>query len=247
MGVASGALVTAGVTSAALLSEAAMSNHLYEILVGGFAVAMFVVFRHSSCPLPRKSSRRPRGGRTEVIFVRAGHTEYAHRARARAGHLQSRCPGRARGDAWSETESRIPASLSRMFPMESFAARIPPLRDPGFLLKLTTAASAPRANFRPAPSPWMVELAIGEGQVPGPYAMPPPKTYCSRMTGTMAVVEGQPVPVLVLGGACRIAAEAGRYPDRPARRFQARPGLDGDRSYVRGRFRDPRRISRPSS
>ncbi len=40
----------------------------------------------------------------------------------------------------------------------------------------------------------MVQLAIGQGQVPGPYAMPPPKTYCSRMTGTMAMVDGQPVP-----------------------------------------------------
>ena len=40
----------------------------------------------------------------------------------------------------------------------------------------------------------MVQLAIGQGQVPGPYAMPPPKTYCSPLTGTMAMVDGLAVP-----------------------------------------------------
>jgi hypothetical protein len=68
----------------------------------------------------------------------------------------------------------------------------PATSDAGFLLKLTKPLPAPDAH--PAPSPWIVQLAIGQGQVPGPYAMPPPKTYCSRMTGTMAVVDGRPVP-----------------------------------------------------
>lgn len=70
----------------------------------------------------------------------------------------------------------------------------PATSDAGFVMKLLKPLPAPEAHTPPAPSPWIVQLAIGQGQVPGPYAMPPPKTYCSRMTGTMAVVDGQPVP-----------------------------------------------------
>ncbi len=70
----------------------------------------------------------------------------------------------------------------------------PATSDAGFLLRLTKPLPPPDAHTSSAPSPWMVQLAIGQGQVPGPYAMPPPMTYCSRMTGTMAMVDGQPVP-----------------------------------------------------
>ena len=70
----------------------------------------------------------------------------------------------------------------------------PATSDAGFLLHLTQPLPKPDAYTPPAPSPWIVQLAIGQGQVPGPYAMPPPKTYCSRLTGTMPVVEGLAVP-----------------------------------------------------
>ena len=70
----------------------------------------------------------------------------------------------------------------------------PPTGDGGFLMKLTKPLPPSVAHTPPAPSPWIVELAIGQGQVPGPYAMPPPKTYCSRFSGTMPVVDGLAVP-----------------------------------------------------
>jgi hypothetical protein len=69
----------------------------------------------------------------------------------------------------------------------------PATSEAGFLMRLTKPLPAAGTAAQTA-SPWIVELAIGQGQVPGPYAMPPPKTYCSRMTGTMAVVDGMAVP-----------------------------------------------------
>jgi hypothetical protein len=70
----------------------------------------------------------------------------------------------------------------------------PATSAPGFLVRLSKPLPAVPAATPPPPSPWMVELAIGQGQVPGPYALPPPKTFCERMTGTMAVVDGLAVP-----------------------------------------------------
>ena len=64
----------------------------------------------------------------------------------------------------------------------------------GFLLRLTQPLPATGAGAPTKPAPWIVELAIGQNQVPGPYAMPPPRTYCSPLTGTMPVVDGQGIP-----------------------------------------------------
>jgi hypothetical protein len=70
----------------------------------------------------------------------------------------------------------------------------PATSDTGFLMRLTKPlpSASPVASSRL--SPWIVELAIGQGQVPGPYAMPPPKTFCSALTGTMPAVDGLAVP-----------------------------------------------------
>ena len=70
----------------------------------------------------------------------------------------------------------------------------PATSDAGFLVRLTKPLPATSAVALPPSSPWIVELAIGQNQVPGPYAMPPPKTFCSPITGTTAVVEGLAVP-----------------------------------------------------
>ena len=69
----------------------------------------------------------------------------------------------------------------------------PATGDAGFLLHLTKPLPATTVATPSTPSPWIVELAIGQGQVPGPYAMPPPKTYCSPLTGTMPAVDGPAV------------------------------------------------------
>jgi hypothetical protein len=61
-------------------------------------------------------------------------------------------------------------------------------------MRLTKPLPATTAAALPKPSPWIVELAIGQGQIPNPYAMPPPQTYCSAMTGTLPMVDGLAVP-----------------------------------------------------
>ncbi len=135
----------------------------------------------------------PSGGRTEVISfqpavpkppVREGSCWTSSIALPRAGAW--RCMiGNGIEDPCFTTPEVPNAVICGTRPANSYA---------GFLMRLTKPLPPPEANPPPAPVPWIVQLAIGPGQVPGPYAMPPPKTFCSRMTGTMAIVDGQPVP-----------------------------------------------------
>ena len=168
-----------------------MSNHLYKLL-GGFAVAMFVGLAASVACTAEEVVAAPTGGRTEVISfapavpntpTREGSCWTSSIALPRAGAWRCMI-----GNGIDDPCFAIPENSNAVI-----CGANPATSDPGFLLKLTKSLPPPD-KFPPGPSPWMVELAIGEGQVPGPYAMPPPKTYCSRMTGTMAVVDGQPIP-----------------------------------------------------
>lgn len=73
----------------------------------------------------------------------------------------------------------------------------PATGDTGFLMRLTKplpAASAIVPTSSGQPSPWIVQLAIGQGPESGPYAMPPHKTYCSAATGTMPMINGLALP-----------------------------------------------------
>jgi hypothetical protein len=63
----------------------------------------------------------------------------------------------------------------------------------GFLMKLTRPLPASQGAGSQPPAPWIVELTIGQGQIPEPYTMPPPKTYCVASTGTVPVIQDQPV------------------------------------------------------
>lgn len=72
----------------------------------------------------------------------------------------------------------------------------PVIGEAGFLLRLTNPLPTSIAGASPTTSPWVVELAIGQNQIPGPYAMPPPKTYCSTVAGTMPIVDGVALPYL---------------------------------------------------
>ena len=77
----------------------------------------------------------------------------------------------------------------------------PATSDAGFLMRLSKPLPSantvvPASPPQPSPSPWIVELAIGQGPESGPYAMPPRKTYCSAVTGTMPMVDGLALPYL---------------------------------------------------
>src|SRR5260370_23614289 len=61
-----------------------------------------------------------------------------------------------------------------------------------FMLKMNKRLPEPQ-NLMPAPKPWMVELAWGQNQIPGPIALPSTRTVCIASTGTVAVVDGEPV------------------------------------------------------
>jgi hypothetical protein len=73
----------------------------------------------------------------------------------------------------------------------------PATGETGFLMRLTKPLPAVMpASSQQQLSPWIVQLAVGQGPESGPYAMPPRKTYCSKLTGTMPMVDGLALPYL---------------------------------------------------
>jgi hypothetical protein len=72
----------------------------------------------------------------------------------------------------------------------------PSTSEVGFLMRLTKPLPAVVPASSAQPSPWIVQLAVGQGPESGPYAMPPRKTYCSAVTGTMPMVDGLALPYL---------------------------------------------------
>jgi hypothetical protein len=170
-----------------------MSKLVVAILLDAILAAMFTAVAPARAFPVEEVVAAPSSGRTEVIAFEPAVPKGA----AREGSCWTSSIALPRAGAWRcmigngiEDPCFTTLDLSNAL----ICGANPATTDPGFLLKLTKPLPAPDKFTPPTPSPWIVELAIGQGQVPGPYAMPPPKTYCSRMTGTMAVVDGQPVP-----------------------------------------------------
>lgn len=165
-----------------------MPRLLIAILLGAFSATMTI----SAFPAEEVVAA-PSGGRTEVISFQPAVSN----APARQGSCWTSSIALPRAGVWRcmiGNGIEDPCFATPAVANAVICGANPATSDAGFLLKLTKPLPPPDAHTPSPPSPWMVQLAIGQGQVPGPYAMPPPKTYCSRMTGTMAMVDGQPVP-----------------------------------------------------
>ena len=135
----------------------------------------------------------PSGGRTEVIAFKPA----VPKTPARAGNCWTSSIALPRAGAWRcmiGNGIQDPCFETAVVSGAVICGANPATVDPGFLLKLTKPLPAPDLHPPATPSAWIVQLAIGQGQVPGPYAMPPPKTYCSKFTGTMPFVDGLAIP-----------------------------------------------------
>jgi len=176
-----------------------MSKLVMTILPGAFAATMIyclvAVVPAGAWPADEVVAP-PSTGRTEVIVFtpavpnapqRQGYCWTPSIALRRAGVF-----GCMIGNAIED-----PCFTTREFSDAVICGANPATSNAGFLVRLTKPLPAASAVSLPAPSsPWIVELAIGQNQVPGPYAMPPPKTYCSTVTGTVPSVDGLAVPYL---------------------------------------------------
>ncbi len=162
------------------------------VLLGAFAVAMILLTARTAWSFEEVVAA-PSGGRTEVIAFRPT----IPKAPTRQGYCWTPSIAFPRAGAWRcmigngiEDPCFSIAELSDAVICEAN----PATGAEGFVLKLTKPLPAPDAHRPATPSPWIVQLAIGQGQVPGPYGLPPPKTYCSRLTGTMPFVTGLAIP-----------------------------------------------------
>jgi len=168
-----------------------MSRPLTTLLLGAFSVMTAATVAINAWPAEEVVAA-PTGGSTELITFDPA----VPKGPSREGFCWGHSIALPRAGAWRcmiDNSIEDPCFARPDLFDAVICGANPATSDTGFLLKLTrplpTQGSSPRGA-----SPWIVELAIGQGQAPGPYAMPPPKTFCSRMTGTMAVVDGQPVP-----------------------------------------------------
>ena len=166
-----------------------MAKHRNKLL-GGFVVAMLIAGA-SMAPTAEEVVAAPSTGRTEVIEFRPAMPK----GPPRMGYCWTTSIAFPSNGAW-----RCMAGNSIQDPCFSSAVSgsvicgaNPAISTEGFLLQLTKPLPMPDAHLAASPL-WIVQLAIGQGQIPGPYAMPPPKTYCSRLTGTMPFVDGLAIP-----------------------------------------------------
>lgn len=175
-----------------------MSKLGVTILAGAFTATMIAYLATvvPAGPWPAEEVvAAPSTGRTEVINFKPA----VPNAPQREGYCWTSSIALPRTGAWRcmiGNAIQDPCFTTREFSDAVICGANPATSDAGFLMRLTKPLPATSAAAPPAPSPWIVELAIGQGQVPGPYAMPPPKTYCSRLTGTMPAVDGLGVPYL---------------------------------------------------
>jgi hypothetical protein len=162
------------------------------IRIGAFAVAMFACLAATAWGAEEVVAA-PSSGRTEVISF----TPAMPNAPSRTGSCWTPSIALPRAGAWRcMIGNRIedPCFVTAEVADAVICGANPATGDPGFLMKLIKPLPAASAVTPSKPSPWIVELAIGQGQAPGPYAMPPPKTYCSPLTGTLPLVDGLVIP-----------------------------------------------------
>jgi hypothetical protein len=164
-------------------------SSLMRILVGGFA-AMVIATTAFAWPAEEVVAA-PSTGRTVVSIFNPP----VPNAPVREGYCWTSSIAARRAGAWRCTIGNAiedPCFSTPDISNSVICGANPATSDAGFLMRLTKPL--PAANVAASPAPWIVELAIGQGQVPAPYAMPPPKTYCSPLTGTMPLVDGLAVP-----------------------------------------------------
>lgn len=134
----------------------------------------------------------PSTGRTEVTFFRP----QVPNAPQREGNCWTHSVATNRADAW---RCMVGNSIEDpCFSLADFSDAVVCGASPvdsrqGYLVRLTKRLPSTSGVVLPPPSVWIVQLAIGQDQIRGPFAMPPPKVYCSAMTGTVPVIDGLPV------------------------------------------------------
>lgn len=163
------------------------------IVIAAVLVATFAA-NASAWPLDEPVAA-PENGRTEVIVftpavpngpVRDGYCWTPSIAVRRAGAWRCMIGNTIQDPCFSTPESSD-ALICIANPATS---------DAGFLMRLTKPLPAVVPTSSGQPSPWIVQVAVGQGPEAGPYAMPPHKTYCSAATGTMPIVEDLALPYL---------------------------------------------------
>src|ERR1700736_4291497 len=109
----------------------------------------------------------PSTGRTEVIMF----TPAVPNAPQRQGYCWTSSIALARAGGWRCMIGNViedPCFSTPDFSDAVICGANPATSDAGFLLRSTKPLPATSAVALPPPSPWMVELAIGQNQVPGP-------------------------------------------------------------------------------
>ncbi|HLX37768.1 MAG TPA: hypothetical protein VKR29_08200 [Candidatus Binataceae bacterium] len=135
----------------------------------------------------------PESGRTEVITFAPA----APNAPVRDGYCWTQSIALPRAGAWRCMIGNAIEDPCFTTPETSSAVICganPATGDAGFLMRLTKPLPAIVPTSTKQPSPWIVQLAVGQGPESGPYAMPPHKTYCSALTGTLPMVDGLALP-----------------------------------------------------
>ena len=168
------------------------------ILIAALLIATFAATAHA-WPLDEPVAA-PSNGRTQVIVF----TPVVPNAPARNGFCWTGSITMRRAGAWRcmiGNAIQDPCFTTPDFSDAVICGANPATSDAGFLMRLTKPLPSantvvPASSPQPSPSPWIVELAIGQGPQSGPYAMPPRKTYCSAVTGTMPMVDGLALPYL---------------------------------------------------
>jgi hypothetical protein len=137
----------------------------------------------------------PDNGRTEVILF----TPAVPNALARNGYCWTPSIALRRAGAWRCMIGNAIQDPCFTTPESSDAVICganPATSEVGFLMRLTKPLPTVASTSSSQPSPWIVQLAVGQGPESGPYAMPPHKTYCSAATGTLPIVDGLALPYL---------------------------------------------------
>jgi hypothetical protein len=163
--------------------------NLQTIRLGAFAAAMIAYLAAivPACAWPADEVvAAPSTGRTEVIIFQPA----VPNAPPRRGYCWTPSIALSRAGVWRCMAGNAiydPCFATAQVSDAVICGANPATSEVGFLLRLTKPLPPATPVALAKPSPWIVELAIGQGQIPNPYAMPPPKTYCSAMTGIIAL------------------------------------------------------------